>query len=479
MSKIIPAIMCGGTGARLWPMSRALYPKQLLPLLSEQTMLQETVSRVSDRVRFEPPIMLCNTDHRFLVAAQLQDAGFDHGGIILEPVGRNTAPAVALAALTTAREDPSALLLVLAADHMISRPDVFLATVDQAAAAAREGHLVTFGIEPDHPSTGYGYIKLGRETVAPGVRTVERFVEKPDAATAADFLADSGFRWNAGMFLFRADRYLEELERHAPDILAACKAAMTAAYTDLDFIRPDEAAFKACRADSIDYAVMEKSDRTAVVPCDLGWSDIGSWQQLWQVGDKDFHDNVAIGDTLLEKTSGCYVRSEDKLVATLGVKDLVIVSTHDAMLVAHKDRAQEVKALVDRLKAEGREEHNTHQRVYRPWGFYEGIHVGDRHQVKHIQVNPGAQLSLQMHHHRAEHWIVVRGTAKVTRNDEVLLLTENESAYIPLGATHRLENPGKVPLSMVEVQSGSYLGEDDIVRFEDIYNRVGEVVKTA
>lgn len=475
MTKIIPAILCGGVGSRLWPMSRALYPKQLLPLLSEQTMLQDTVGRVTDTARFAAPVMLCNADHRFLIAAQLHEGNIAHGGIILEPAGRNTAPAVALAALHA--ETPDALLLVLSADHMIAKPEAFRTAIDSAAVAAQDGHLVTFGIAPDHPSTGYGYVRVGSNEVAPGVSAVEQFVEKPDLATAKGFISDGGYRWNAGMFLFRADRYLEELERHAPDILAACRASMDGAVTDLDFIRPDADAFLGCRADSIDYAVMEKSDRAAVIPCDLGWSDIGSWAQLWQVGDKDESGNVAIGDTLLEDASGCYVRSENKLVAAVGVEDLVIVSTPDAVLVTHKDRSQDVKKIVDRLAAEGREEHNTGQRCYRPWGFYEGIHIGERHQVKHICVNPGAALSLQMHHHRAEHWIVVKGTARVTRDDEVLLLTENEGTYIPLGATHRLENPGKVPLSMVEVQSGSYLGEDDIVRFEDVYNRVDEPVK--
>lgn len=475
MTQIIPAILCGGVGSRLWPVSRALYPKQLLPLLSDKTMLQETVARVSDPAHFSAPIMLCNADHRFLIAAQLQEAGASHGGIILEPAGRNTAPAVALAALHA--DAPDSLLLVLSADHLIAKPAALRDAVAKAAVAAKDGHLVTFGIEPNHPSTGYGYIRVGAGETAPGIHPVDQFVEKPDLPTAKAFLADGGYRWNAGMFLFRADRYLEELERHAPDILAACRRAMSAAVVDLDFVRPDEAAFLACRSDSIDYAVMEKSDRTAVVPCDLGWSDIGSWAQLWEVGDKDTAGNVLQGDAMLHEASGCYIRSEDKLVAAVGVSDLVIVSTPDAMLVTRKDCAQDVKYIVDQLKAEGREEHNTGQRCYRPWGFYEGIHIGDRHQVKHICVNPGAALSLQMHHHRAEHWIVVKGTARVTRDDEVLLLTENQSTYIPLGATHRLENPGKVPLSMVEVQSGSYLGEDDIVRFEDVYNRVGESVK--
>jgi len=474
MTKIIPAILCGGVGSRLWPMSRALYPKQLLPLLSEQTMLQETVARVVDADRFAPPIMLCNADHRFLVAAQMQEAGFEHGGIILEPAGRNTAPAIALAAL---HAQPDELLLVLSADHLIANPQALHAAVDHAAVAAERGHLVTFGINPDHPSTGYGYIKVRSDEVAPGVNAVDQFVEKPDLSTAEGFLAAGDYRWNAGMFLFRADRYLEELSRHAPEILTQCRAAMEAAENDLDFIRPGVDAFWACPSDSIDYAVMEKCDRTAVAHCDLGWSDIGSWAQLWEVGQIDEGGNVTVGDVMLEAAKNCYVRSEDKLVAAVGVEDLVVVSTPDAILVTRRDRAQDVKKIVDRLKAEGREEHNTGQRCYRPWGFYEGIHIGERHQVKHICVNPGAALSLQMHHHRAEHWIVVKGTAQVTRDDEVLLLTENQGTYIPLGATHRLENPGKVPLSMVEVQSGSYLGEDDIVRFEDVYNRVGEPVK--
>lgn len=475
MTKIIPAILCGGVGSRLWPMSRALYPKQLLPLLSEQTMLQETVARVADSDRFEPPVMLCNTDHRFLVAAQLQEAGYDHGGIILEPAGRNTAPAIALAALHA--KTPDALLLVLSADHLIANPEALRATVDKAAVAAERGHLVTFGINPDHPSTGYGYIKVRQDEVAPGVNAVDQFVEKPDVVTAERFLAAGDYRWNAGMFLFRADRYLEELKQHAPEILAQCRSSMESAENDLDFIRPGVEAFLASPSDSIDYAVMEKCDRTAVAPCDIGWSDIGSWAQLWDVGQVDENGNAAVGDVMLEDVTNCYVRSEDKLIAAVGVEDLVIVSTPDAMLVTRRDRAQDVKKVVDRLKAEGREEHNTGQRCYRPWGFYEGIHIGERHQVKHICVNPGAALSLQMHHHRAEHWIVVKGTAQVTRDDEVILLTENQGTYIPLGATHRLENPGKVPLSMVEVQSGSYLGEDDIVRFEDVYNRVGEPVK--
>lgn len=473
MARIVPAVMCGGTGSRLWPMSRALYPKQLLPLTSERTMLQETVARVSDGDRFAPPILICNDEHRFLIAAQMQDVQAPHGGILLEPAGRNTAPAVALAALHAMRTDPDALLLVLAADHQIKKTDVFLAAVDAAAVAARDGYLVTFGIEPSVPSTGYGYIKVGEQSITPDVRAVERFVEKPDAKTAERFLAEGGYRWNSGMFVFSAARYLEELAHHAPDILEACRAAMARAREDLDFVRPDEAAFLACRADSIDYAVMERSDRAAVAPCDLGWSDIGSWEQLWEVGEKDAAGNIAHGDVLLQDASNSYVRSEDKLVAVIGMEDVVVVSTADAVLVAPKSRSQDVKAVVDRLKKEGREEHNTHVRVYRPWGYYEGIHLGDRHQVKHISVNPGSVLSLQKHFHRAEHWVVVRGTAIVTRNDEELLVTENESVYLPLGCIHRLKNPGKVPLSIVEVQTGAYLGEDDIVRLEDVYNRAG------
>ncbi len=473
MARITPAVLCGGVGSRLWPMSRALYPKQLLPLTSDRTMMQETLARVSDGSRFAKPILICNDEHRFLVAAQMQEMQVAHGGILLEPAGRNTAPAVALAALHAMKDDPDAMLLVLAADHRITRPDAFVEAVAAAEVAARDGRLVTFGIQPSAPSTGYGYIRMGEPTAAPGVHDVARFVEKPDAATAEGFLAEGTYRWNAGMFLLSAASYLEELARHAPDILDACRAAMAGAREDLDFVRPDEAAFLACRADSIDYAVMEKSDRAAVVPCDLGWSDIGSWEQLWQVGEKDAQGNVTKGDVLLDGVRDAYVRSEDKLVAVIGLEDVVVVSTADAVLVAAKDRAQDVKAIVDRLKAEGRDEHNTHVRVYRPWGFYEGIHLGDRHQVKHISVDPGSTLSLQKHFHRAEHWVVVRGTALVTRNEEELLVSENESVYLPLGCVHRLQNPGKVPLSIVEVQTGTYLGEDDIVRLEDVYNRAG------
>jgi len=453
-------------------MSRALYPKQLLPLTSERTMLQETIGRVTDSTRFTAPILICNDDHRFLIAAQIQEMeGVSHGGILLEPAGRNTAPAVALAALHAMKNDPDAILLVLAADHQIRKTDAFLDAVDAAAKATRAGHLVTFGIQPDGPNTGYGYIKVGAQEITASVRDVAQFFEKPDEVTARKFLAEGGYRWNSGMFLFSAQRYLEELERYAPDILEACRAAMAAAREDLDFIRPDEAAFLACRSESIDYAVMEKSDRAAVLPCDLGWSDIGSWEQLWRVGDKDAQGNVTKGDVLLDDVRNSYVHSEDKLVAVIGIEDIVVVSTADAVFVAPKDRAQDVKAIVDRLHKEGREEQNTHVRVYRPWGFYEGIHLGDRHQVKHISVNPGSVLSLQKHFHRAEHWVVVRGTAIVTRNDEELMVTENESVYLPLGCIHRLKNPGKVPLSIIEVQTGSYLGEDDIVRLEDVYNR--------
>ncbi len=473
MARIVPAVMCGGSGSRLWPMSRALYPKQLLPLTSERTMLQETVARVSDTARFAAPILICNDEHRFLIAAQMQEVQAPHGGILLEPAGRNTAPAVALAALHAMKDDPDAMLLVLAADHQIKRTDAFLDSVAAAAEAARDGYLVTFGLQPGAASTGYGYIKIGEQSITDHVRNVAQFVEKPDAATAERFLAEGGYRWNSGMFVFSAARYLEELARHAPDILESCRMAMEGAREDLDFVRPDETAFLGCRSDSIDYAVMEKSERAAVIPCDLGWSDIGSWEQLWEVGEKDAAGNVTQGDILLEGVSGSYVRSEDKLVAVIGMEDVVVVSTADAMLVAPKDRAQDVKAVVDRLRSEGREEHNTHVRVYRPWGFYEGIHLGDRHQVKHISVNPGSVLSLQKHFHRAEHWVVVRGTAVVTRNDEELLVTENESVYLPLGCIHRLRNPGKVPLSIVEVQTGAYLGEDDIVRLEDVYNRAG------
>lgn len=471
MRSFYPVIMCGGVGSRLWPVSRVAYPKQFLPLVTSQSMLRETLARVTGDAGSQAPILLANEEHRFLVASQMQEAGIANSRIILEPQGRNTAPAIALAALSVAAKDPTGIMVVLAADHVIANTDAFRDVIARGSEAAEQGYLVAFGIQPTEPNTGYGYIKSGSSEVAPGVFQIDRFVEKPDLATAKTFLADGSYRWNSGMFVFRADRYLEELQANAPDIFDACKAAMAGATVDLDFIRPESEAFLGCRSDSIDYAVMEKSQRAAVAPCDLGWSDIGSWSQLWEVAEKDANGNAMVGDAITVDVRNSYLRSEDKLVAVVGMDDVIVVSTPDVVLVAPRDRAQDVKKLVDEVKAAGRSEYDTHTKVYRPWGFYESIHNGERHQVKHIQVYPGAKLSLQKHFHRAEHWVVVKGTAIVTRDEEEIMLTENESVYLPLGCVHRLTNPGKVPLSLVEVQSGSYLGEDDIVRFEDIYNR--------
>jgi mannose-1-phosphate guanylyltransferase/mannose-6-phosphate isomerase len=470
--KIYPVILCGGAGSRLWPMSRQLLPKQFLPLLSDRTMLQETVLRLVGLPGCEPVTVVSNNEHRFLVAEQLRDVGAGTRVQILEPVGRNTAPAVAVAALGLEKTDPDAVMLVLPADHLIRDVETFHAAVLKAVAAARAGFLATFGIRPDHAATGYGYIE-GGEPVAghEGVFHVARFVEKPSAAAARRFLEEGRFAWNSGMFVFGARRYLEELDRHAPEMLEACRRALEKSARDLDFVRLDADSFKACPADSIDYAVMEKTDAAAVIPVDLGWSDVGSWTTLWEVGEKDENGNVLRGDVHVQATENCYVRAEKRLVSVLGLSDAVVVETDDAVLVASKDEAQKVKDIVGKLDAANRTEHVSHRRVYRPWGYYESIDGGDRFQVKRIMVKPGAALSLQMHHHRAEHWVVVSGTAKVTRGDEVKLVAENESTYIPIGVKHRLENPGKMPLHLIEVQSGGYLGEDDIVRFEDLYKR--------
>ncbi|GAB2873098.1 mannose-1-phosphate guanylyltransferase/mannose-6-phosphate isomerase [Pseudoduganella ginsengisoli] len=471
--KIYPIILSGGAGTRLWPLSRAVLPKQLLPLVTEKTMLQETALRVAGVQDMQAPLIVCGNEHRFLVAEQMREAGIKPLAILLEPVGRNTAPAVAAAANYIKGIDADAMMLVLPADHVINNVAAFHAAVDRAAALAREGALATFGIVPTAPETGYGYIKSG--SVVKGVAgdgyEVERFVEKPDRATAETFVKAGTYFWNSGMFLFRAEAYLRELEQYAPEMAKAAAAAVQNDYSDLDFCRLDEAAFTASPSDSIDYAVMEKTRHAVVVPADIGWSDVGSWSALHEVQPKDADNNVTRGDVYLDGVSGTLVRAESRIVAVVGVKDLVVVETADAVLVAHKDQVQRVKQIVDHLKSEDRTEHLMHRKVFRPWGSYEGIDVGDRFQVKRIIVNPGGKLSLQMHHHRAEHWVVVSGTARVTCGDEVKLLTENESTYIPIGMNHRLENPGKVPLHLIEVQSGSYLGEDDIVRFEDVYQR--------
>ncbi|WP_115559171.1 mannose-1-phosphate guanylyltransferase/mannose-6-phosphate isomerase [Xanthomonas dyei] len=466
MSDVLPIILSGGSGTRLWPLSRESYPKQFLPLVGDKSMLQATWLR-SAPVAGHAPIVVANEEHRFMAAEQLQQLGVKPSAILLEPKGRNTAPAIAVAALEAMRDGADPLLLVLPSDHVIQNEAAFQAAVTAAAAAAEQGKLVTFGIKPTAPETGYGYIKAGAGT---GATAVERFVEKPDLATAQGYLASGEYYWNSGMFLFRASRYLEELRKFHPAIADACQKAWENGKRDADFTRLDKDAFAASPSDSIDYAVMEKTADAVVVPLDAGWNDVGSWSSLLDVSEQDAHGNAHHGDVIQVDCRNTYAYGS-RLIAMVGLEDVVVVETPDAVLVGHRDRIQEVKDVVGRIKADGRSEATWHRKVYRPWGAYDSIDMGQRHQVKRITVKPGAVLSLQMHHHRAEHWIVVSGTAEVTRGDEVLLLTENQSTYIPLGVTHRLRNPGKLPLELIEVQSGSYLGEDDIVRFEDTYGR--------
>ena len=496
---ITPVILSGGAGSRLWPLSRELYPKQLLPLVSEATMLQETQLRLDGLENLLAPLVVCNESHRFMVAEQLRQAQVPVGAILLEPVGRNTAPAVAVAALQAQKGGDDPVLLVLPADHVIVDGETFRNAVLYGAEFARAGKLVTFGIVPDKAETGYGYIKAKKQSLVisdwlldenlksqikvsiegdqgkvgndPTAFAVASFVEKPDLATAEAYLASGDYYWNSGMFMFRASRYLEELQKFAPEMLACCREALEKAQRDLDFVRLDADAFAACPKDSIDYAVMEKTAEAVVIPLDAGWSDVGSWSALWEVGTTDRDGNVVRGDVLTHESRNCYLHASGRMVAAVGLEDHVVVETADAVLVARRDRAQEVKAIVDQLKAQGRGEALLHRKVNRPWGAYECIDASERFQVKRITVNPGASLSLQMHHHRAEHWIVVRGTARITRGEDTVILSENQSTYIPLGVQHRLENPGLIPLELIEVQSGSYLGEDDIVRFEDRYGR--------
>lgn len=465
-----PVIMAGGSGSRLWPLSRQLNPKQFLTLVdAEHSLLQATIKRL-EGLGAGLPLLICNEQHRFLAAEQLRLLGMDKANILLEPVGRNTAPAIALAAIQACESTDDPILLVLAADHLIQDVDAFHASLQTALPLAAKGKLVTFGIVPTHAETGYGYLEKG-DSVGEGGFRVNRFVEKPDLEMANQYLDSGDYFWNSGMFMFRASRYLQELEKFSPDILTACREALSKAVQDMHFTRVDHAAFAACPEDSIDYAVMEKTADAVMVPLDAGWSDIGSWSALWDVGVKNADGNVLKGDVICERTQGSYVHAEHRLVATVGVNDLVIVETKDAVLVTHKDQVQDVKKIVEQLKNDKRHEHANHREVYRPWGVYDSIDQGERYQVKRITVKPGAKLSVQMHHHRAEHWIVVSGAAKVTNGDKTYLVTENQSTFIPIGQIHALENPGVIPLELIEVQSGSYLGEDDIVRFEDKYGR--------
>ena len=468
---IVPVILSGGSGSRLWPVSRESFPKQLWPLVTDRSMLQECALR-GVGPGFAPPIVVCNHEHRFLIAEQMRAVGIDDAAIVLEPVGRNSGPAITAAALIAAETDPSAVLWMMAADAAIQRTDALHEVLLQAAAGARAGRIVTFGMKPHRAETAYGYLEVGPEIEgAPGLHSLPRFVEKPDAETAARLVQDGRHLWNSGMFVFTAATLLQEMERYAPDVLEAVRRAVADRARDLDFIRLDIAAFTACPDISLDYAVAEKTTLAAVIPADLGWSDVGSWDALWEQAPKDADGNATVGDVLLEGSQNCYARSDGILTAVVGLQDAIVVVTEDAVLAMHRDRAQDVKRVVTRLRAAGRHEAVAHNRSYRPWGFYESLIHTDRYQVKRIVVTPGHKLSLQKHFHRAEHWVVVSGTAIVTRDDEEVLVRENESIYLPLGCVHRMFNPGRIPLTLIEVQSGSYLGEDDIVRLEDTYGR--------
>ena len=468
---VTPVILSGGSGTRLWPVSRESFPKQLWPLVSQRSMIQETARRAAGP-GFAPPVVVCNEEHRFLIAEQMREAGIVGARILLEPVGRNSAPAIAAAALLVAEQAPDAVLWMMAADASITRHEAMADALAKAVAAARAGRFVTFGMKPSSAETGYGYIEVGAALDdAPGLHAVASFVEKPDAAAAARLSADGRHLWNSGMFVFTASTLLAEMEQFAPEVMSAVRHAMSARSTDLDFCRLDRAAFCACPSISLDYAVAERTRHAAVVPADLGWCDVGSWNALWELGAKDADGNVSVGDVLLEGSQDCYARSDGMLTAVVGMRDAVVVTTEDAVLVMHRDRAQEVKRVVERLRAAGRHEAAAHNRAYRPWGFYESLISAERFQVKRIVVKPGQKLSLQKHFHRAEHWVVVAGTAMVVRDEDQVMVRENESIYLPLGCVHRLENPGRIALELIEVQSGAYLGEDDIVRIEDTYGR--------
>ena len=468
---IVPVILSGGSGTRLWPLSREAYPKQFLPLVDQNTMLQNTALRLAGLADVAAPLVVCNQEHRFMVAEQMRSVGVQPAAVVLEPVGRNTAPAVAVVALHAQAVGDDPILLVLPSDHVIADIAGFQAAVRRVVPHAEAGRLITFGIVPTAPESGYGYIKAGTPLDDSGIGVVERFVEKPDVATAQTYLESGHYYWNSGMFMFRASAFLAELERFAPAMLAACQQALATEQADRDFLWLGSEAFAACPKDSIDYAVMEKTAHAVVMPLAVGWNDVGSWTALWEVGQRDAGGNIERGDVINIDTRDSYIDAASRLVATVGVEHLVVVETADAVLVASKDRVQEVKAIVDQLKASRRPEGSMHRKVYRPWGCYDSIDLDARFQVKRIMVRPGACISAQMHHHRAEHWVVVSGTARVHRGDEEFLLTENQSTYIPVGVQHRLTNPGKIPLEIIEVQSGSYLGEDDIVRFEDVYGR--------
>ncbi|WVN42074.1 mannose-1-phosphate guanylyltransferase/mannose-6-phosphate isomerase [beta proteobacterium MWH-UniP1] len=478
-SSIIPVILSGGSGSRLWPLSRALRPKQFLGLTDELTLFQLTLERLRGLVDPLQPIVVANDDHRFLVAEQCLEHGVKPSALILEPIARNTAPAIAAAALAAkahaGAQNADPVLLVLPSDHVFKNNQAFQQAVRVGEQAALAGAMVTFGIVPTAPETGYGYVKASASQTAahvtPGSQAVEAFVEKPNLETAKKYLASGNYFWNSGMFMFRASTYLAELKSHNPAMYAACEQALALAKKDLDFVRLDKDTFAQSPSDSIDYAVMEKTKKAVVVPLDAGWSDVGAWSAVWEVLPQDANGNPVRGDVMVEGSKNCYVHADYRLVSLLGVENVVVIETSDAVLVAHKDKAQDVKKLVDRLKAEGRSEVQMHREVFRPWGSYDSVDNGHRYQVKRITVKPGAKLSLQMHHHRAEHWVVVSGTAKVRLGDKDVLLSENQSIYIPIGEVHSLENPGKVNLELIEVQSGSYLGEDDIVRLEDKYGR--------
>ena len=469
---IIPVILAGGSGTRLWPLSRKHYPKQLLKLFGDKTMLQQTLLRLQGVPNLAPPIVVCNEEHRFMVAEQLLEIGQQKSSIILEPIARNTAPALALAAIHARTLGENPVLLVLSADHMIKEVEIFQAALSKAIDAANSGHLATFGVQPTRPETGYGYIKT---TVSGGASTaffpVKQFVEKPDLATAEKYLAEGCYYWNSGMFVFQTQVFLQELQAQSPDVVVAAEQAKVWAVQDLDFIRIDKESFAQAPDISIDYALMEKSQNVVCVPLDAGWSDVGDWKSFWDLSDKDVAGNSLIGDAIDIGSSNTLVFSQDKLVATLGVNNLMIINTPDAVLVADKSQAQQVKSIITQIEKQNRSEHLQHREIYRPWGCYDAVDTGERYQVNRIRVKPGGSLSLQIHHHRAEHWIVVKGTALVQKGGETILLSENESTYIPVGTKHRLSNPGKIPLEIVEVQSGPYLKEDDVIRYEDSYGR--------